>query len=251
MVGRLCLLAVAAAALLVQMSFSDHKRFFNTFLDILFPPTCTVCGEEGAWVCSDCIAGFAPCENNRCPLCAKPFYRGFLCLTCRDQSALSQCCSSFAYTDALKTAVHAIKFGGARLSIPLLIPFLCDTWRMLGNDAVDCVMPIPLHVRRERERGYNQAELFARGVAEHIKKPLLTDILIRTRETKAQAELSREERRVNTQGAFSCRAGGTTAGASVLLIDDVCTTGATLEQAARTLREAGAREVNALTLAHG
>lgn len=122
---------------------------------------------------------------------------------------------------------------------------------MLGNDAVDCVIPVPLHVRRQRERGYNQAELFARGIAKNMGKPMVADILIRTRETKAQAELSREERLVNIAGAFLCRVDGGIEGASVLLIDDVCTTTATLEQAALALREAGAREVSALTLAHG
>lgn len=228
-----------------------YKKFFNTFLDIVFPPTCTVCGEEGAWICPACIAGFSPCENTRCPLCKKPFYRGFLCVSCREQCAFSQCCSSFSYTDALKRAVHAIKFGSARLSIPLLVPFLCDTWDMFGNDAVDCVMPIPLHVRRLRERGFNQAEVFARGVGVHLGKPLMTDILIRSRETKAQAELSREERRANIKDAFSCRADARFDGASVLLIDDVCTTGATLSDAARALHRVGARTISALTLAHG
>lgn len=220
-------------------------------LDLLFPPLCAGCGEEGSWICRSCFAALRPHKNDRCPLCKKPSFRGFLCVWCRAYSPITQIISVFVYADRLKRIIHAIKFGGASVCIASFAPYLREAYQRFCGAPVDCIIPVPLHVRRLRERGFNQSALFAHAFSVGTSVPILTDILVRGRATCAQAELSREKRAHNVQNAFQCRIPDTIGGVSVLLVDDVCTTGATLADAARALRDAGAREVSALTLAHG
>lgn len=102
-----------------------------------------------------------------------------------------------------------------------------------------------------RERGFNQSELIARAYASHTDRQRIIDVLVRNNATRAQAELTREERQHNVVGAFSCTSSERVIGRSILLVDDVFTTGATLNEAARTLRMSGAQRICALTFAHG
>ena len=117
-----------------------------------------------------------------------------------------------------------------------------------GLYAVDCVMPVPLHPRRIRERGYNQATLIAEIFAQQINLPILADALVRSRMTESQTSLGAFARRKNVDGAFAARSSGVR-GLSILLVDDVCTTGSTLQACGDALRDGGASEVYALTVA--
>jgi ComF family protein len=110
------------------------------------------------------------------------------------------------------------------------------------------IIPVPLHPTRERDRGYNQSALLARGLAEAAELPVRNDLLARVKATAPQVELGAEARRENVCGAFHCETGSAT-GLRVLLVDDVCTTGATLEACSQALRAGGAGSVWALTLA--
>jgi ComF family protein len=109
-------------------------------------------------------------------------------------------------------------------------------------------VPVPLHAARQRERGYNQAALLARELAAHLQRPIVENALVRTKVTAPQVGLGAEERRNNVRGAFRCATNGL-AGKGVLLVDDICTTGATLEAACKALRENGIPSVWAYTLA--
>ena len=177
--------------------------------------------------------------------------RGFLCIWCREESALSQMISSIRYDDRVARIIHRIKFGSVSACIPSLAHLLIDAWNRFGSDGPWLVVPIPLHRQRLRERGFNQAEIFAKHLCSAEGLALRPELLVRKRATKAQAELERDKRHENVQNAFLCHLPHAVEGKSVLLVDDVCTTGATLNEAARTLRTAGAAEVRAISLARG
>ena len=151
------------------------------------------------------------------------------------------------YEGTLREIIHALKYAG-RLS---LAKPLAAQMRVRGNDvlrAVDCVVPVPLHWRREHQRGFNQA----REIARHLGPPVVC-ALVRRRATRPQVELAADRRKANVAGAFAARRAwfrdDRIRGKNVLLIDDVSTTGATLNACARVLQERGASAVYALTAA--
>lgn len=146
----------------------------------------------------------------------------------------------------LREAIHAFKYEGVRVLAGPLGQLLACTWQQ-GNVPVDVVLPVPLHRARLRQRGYNQSLLLARVLGAETGLPLREDGLTRQRNTRAQVGLSPEQRRANVQDAFVCTAPNLH-GQRVLLVDDVLTTGATLEACATALLQAGVREVWALTL---
>lgn len=221
-------------------------------LDVVFPPECTACGREGAWVCSSCRRGLATHQNAQCPACGKPSWRGFFCVDCRADSYLSQCIAAFHYSDKRAARmVQTLKYGFVTKSAPSLASCMVRAWKEYGGAVRGLCIPIPLHCSRMKERGFNQAELLARGCSQEIGYTFRDDVLIRTRATPPQAELSREDRKSNIRDAFLCVQPSVVRDTDVVLIDDVYTTCATLQEAARVLKECGAVQVRALTFAHG
>jgi ComF family protein len=162
-------------------------------------------------------------------------------------SAIDRLVAVGAYDGAFKDIIHALKYQGRR-SIALGLAALMRTRapHLLSN--ADVVVPVPLHWRREYARGFNQA----REIAKHLRRPVL-DALVRTRATRPQVELSKDQRQENVRGVFAVKrrwwARPPLAGLKVVVIDDVSTTGATLSACAAVLRNAGAAEVSGLTAA--
>jgi len=146
----------------------------------------------------------------------------------------------------LREAVHALKYEGLRVLAAPLGELLAECWRAERLRA-DVVVPVPLHPARLRQRGYNQSALLARELSRRIGIPLREDALARTRNTPAQVGLSAAERHANVSGAFGCADDGLR-DLHVLVVDDVLTTGATLEACAEALQTAGVASVSALTL---
>jgi ComF family protein len=143
--------------------------------------------------------------------------------------------------------VHHLKYrNGRALALPL--GSIMATWCDAHALRADVIVPVPLHPDRLRERGYNQAALLARELERRVGLPVRESVLSRVRYTRSQMELDAEARRRNVQGAFRC-ADGRVRGQHVLLVDDVCTTGATIAACADALRAGGAARVEALTLA--
>ena len=228
----------------------------DSLIAILVAPVCAACDQPlGAptrsAVCSRCWDAIVPFTPPLCAHCGDPLpswrvisIETSRCPRCRRRgSALSQMRALGAYDGALRRIVHALKYG-RRPTIARRLGVLMRGSSGDVTSGVDLAVPVPLHRRRRRERGFNQAEELAR----HLGLPW-ADVLRRTRATPSQTDLPAGRRHGNVRDAFAMRRRASVAGRRVLLVDDVCTTGATLEACARVLREAGASDVRALTAA--
>jgi ComF family protein len=221
-------------------------------LDAIIPRRCGLCGRFDAFLCMQCSASLPEAAPPRCPTCwSIPGSRG-ACRTCATVlvHSLAGVRARYRLEDGARRLVHALKYDGlSALAAPmgaLLAPTLAD-WAI----APDLVAPVPLHPGRERRRGFNQAALLARALAERAGLPVEARLLRRTRATAAQVRSGGvEARRANVANAFAVTDAGRARGRTVLLVDDVCTTGATLRACADALRAAGARSVYGLTFAH-
>jgi ComF family protein len=217
-------------------------------LDLIFPPRCASCDEPGAYLCAACLARIDWISPPLCPHCGEPTPAGAPCPRARRHLPLLDGLRSAAWhTGPLRVAVHRYKYRGQRVLAGPLAGILLRAWRREPPPA-DLLVPVPLHAQRLRERGFNQSALLARHVSHEIGIPMDAHALRRVRHTAPQVELSGPERLANVEGAF-VYAGASLSGRAVCLVDDICTTGATLQACASVLREAGARSVWAFTLA--
>ena len=219
----------------------------SQFLDLLFPPRCACCKQFGAWLCEACVNGFRRVQGPCCARCGDVLTSGSLCSRCRtNPPRIDAVRSVFHFEDGLREAVHQFKYEGLSVLAEPLGTLMAAYW-WEHPLAADVVVPVPLHRKRVRDRGYNQSALLAQVVAAEHAIPVNVDTLVRRRATVPQVGLSVERRAKNVAGAFECRCDAL-AGAEVLLIDDVCTTGSTLESCAVALYGAGVRAVRGLTL---
>ena len=207
---------------------------------------CAVCGER--------IHGFAGsfAKESAAPASADGGdFDAQLCGLCRRAQPPFQRAVAFgAYEGVLRELLHLFKFEGVRSAEHILGQYAAQAASALPI-ADTLVVPVPLHVRRRRERGFNQAERIARAAARELRLPLVTGCLERTRWTESQIGLTRHQRRANLRGAFRVnkRNRGRIAGRDVLLMDDILTTGSTAAECARVLMRAGARQVFVATVA--
>jgi ComF family protein len=210
---------------------------FDQLLDLVFPPRCAGCRRRGALFCATCCASCHPVE----PAVNKALHQQLASLF------LASTTGAYGFTGAIREAVHTLKYDRRkRIAIPL--GDLLSQQYAAHPVEVDAIVAVPLHLERQRTRGFNQAALLAQQLARHTRLPLSTDDLVRVRETVQQAELHREQRRTNLRNAFAWQSAAPPP-ARILLIDDVITTGATVEAAAQALCQAGAEAVHALALA--
>ena len=223
------------------------RKWLSILLDLFYPPHCVVCGHSGAWLCADCIEDIPFIEPPICQHCGKPIDRPGVCSVCEGSTSYLMSMRSVApHLPPLQQALHALKYEGVRVLAESLGTILAHTWQQEPAPA-SVIVPVPLHRSRLRRRGYNQSVLLAKELAQRIALPLCRGALLRERDTRSQVGLSREERWANVWGAFRCPSGDL-CGQDVLLIDDVLTTGATLEACASALLDAGANSVWAFTL---
>jgi len=221
----------------------------NLALDCLFPQQCVGCGRMGSFICYDCSAHLPFLHPPLCPHCGQPQMSGILCANCAGRtSSVLFIRSAFRFEGTVRQAVHELKYRNVRAIGPLLASYIAPVLREAAY-APDLIVPVPMHPRRKRRRGYNQADILARSVGKLVSVEARTDVVQRSRDGASQLESGTSaRRRSNVHGAFAC-ANRLVSGKRVLLVDDVCTTGATIEACATALRSAGAAEVAAVTVA--
>ena len=238
-----------------------NKHFLKTvaafMLDTFFPKFCFGCHHEGTYICQDCENTMGIVEYSFC-LCKKPklLLAPGTCSSCAAKN-LDGLSAALPYNNTLtKTLIHYLKYEPfvTELSEPLA-SFIINHLQLIEKKKEDfagfVVLPIPLAQKRMRWRGFNQSQEIAKYLAEFLEIPALNDVLVKTRETKTQIELSETEREQNVKGVFAVKNQQVILGKRILLIDDVYTTGSTMEEAAKTLKVAGAKEVWGMAVARG
>ena len=224
------------------------------FLELIAPRTCGACRSDLPRVvqgplCGDCLASVRPLEGRVCERCGAPNAgHESLCRRCREGLfAVDAVRAAFAYRPPIRELLHAFKYRGRLDAGCALADWMAGLYPRHPEIAgARAVVAVPLHRRRLRERGFNQADRLADAVARVAGLPRRTG-LVRVKKTAAQWELSRAERLANLEDAFAWE--GPPPPSRVLLIDDVCTSGGTLEACGRALQAAGAEEVKAFVLA--
>ncbi|GAB4303086.1 MAG: ComF family protein [Desulfuromonadia bacterium] len=229
-------------------------------MDILLPPRCQGCGgvletTVPPHLCACCRQGAVPIISPLCPSCGIPFpdYGGgdHLCGEClHSPPAYRFARSAFVYGGVIADLIHDLKYGKKtvrrRVLGELLLERLGETVSRWG---ADILVPVPLHPSRLRSRGFNQSLLLGEVIAPLLSLPIERSLLLRTRQTPSQTTLSRQQRLTSPKGSFALADPERVRGRSVLLLDDVMTTGGTLNECARVLVRGGAVEVSALTVA--
>lgn len=212
-------------------------------LDLLFPPVCVGCRRVGRWICATCWPNVSWLVNRRCGVCGRPSSTS-TCLRCSGSAGpLTTVLAATEFGGIAREAVHALKYQQRQAIHGMMGGLMAEVAR-----EVECelVIPVPLHRGRRRERGYDQSALLARAVARHLRLPY-AEALARTRKTQQQATLDEMARRANVVGAFACRT--RLKGEAILLVDDVSTTGATIDAAAQALVDQEAGRITGLVFA--
>lgn len=225
--------------------------------DLLLPPACLLCGERlpgrtpATDLCPACRAGLPRPAPARCPVCAvahrSPTPSIHRCESClRRQPPFTRVHAVGPYAGTLKEAVHHFKYRGQLSLERPLGNLLAEAVSMAHGPRPDLVVPVPLHIDRLRERGYNQSLQLARQAGRLLAVPVAPALLRRVRTTAPQQGLDAAARRSNLRGAFAVT--GSLAGRHLLLVDDVMTTGATAGECARVLQAAGAAAIEVAVL---
>ncbi len=228
--------------------------------DILFPPRCIICGgspERGgkAPFCSDCLRKVSFIKPPLCTCCGLQFAdtggANHLCGDCLSKRPFFSTARALGiYDTILLDTIHLFKYGGNILVGERMGRVMAGhRYDSLSISEFSLIIPIPLHPKKLRERGFNQSLVLGREIAKKFSIPLDFDTLIRKNDTKPQVNLGRSERMKNVKGAFMVRQKERIEGERILLVDDVYTTGSTVNECARVLRAAKASDVAVLTLA--
>jgi ComF family protein len=243
---------------------SAVKAASSSLFSIVFPSDCRICRAPltniaSLPVCDPCLAKIVPLEGPLCQICGEKLFHTIaetddtpLCAICRRVGAhFSRAAAYGAYEGALRDLIHLFKYNGIRPAGKILGGLLNQTVAAIALPDSVIVIPVPLWSGKRTSRGFNQAEAIARTFI-HFQSSSIqldTSILIRTRETASQTGLTRHQRRANVRGAFAVVKPTKIKGRSILIVDDVMTTGTTAGECARVLRRAGAKEVFVATIA--
>jgi len=218
-------------------------------LDLLFPRWCVGCGKEGSYICDDCRRNLPFISPPVCPYCGRPLGHETQCRGCDNTPAeIDGIRAPFIFDGVIRRAVHELKYRNLRMLAPAMAGLLNDylTENPLPGDVV---VPVPLHRKRLRERGYNQSALLAGELGRLRELPVIENCLVRRSYTPPQARSAGVgERQKNVENAFACL-DSRLKNKKVVLIDDVSTSGATLNAGAKALKASGAASVWGLVLA--
>jgi ComF family protein len=214
------------------------RYFYDTWVDVLFPPLCYIC---------DCYLSTG--KKIICQKCWEeiPIFDGSLDQSLRKRS-FDKLFILFEFQDTIRQLIHLLKYK-RHLTLAKYFAFAAiNRFNSFKDRSYDAIIPVPLHKVKKRERGYNQSEEIANAVSECIKVPVKTEQLVRIRPTSTQTRMSKEEREMNVGQAFHCPE--KLKDINILLIDDVITTGSTIEACVKILKQSGANLVDILVIAH-
>ena len=233
--------------------FSRVKEFF---LNLFFPLNCLNCQREGSYLCEDCFALIDFSINQYCPFCRPPkiVLDGKACYFCRKDRNLTGLFSAASYQNfIIKKAISQFKYGPCVKTLAkTLASLIVHHLQLIEKQASfsqAILIPVPLTKKKQKQRGFNQAEEIGKELSKFLKIPLVNNVLTKIKETLPQVELSGKERGENIKGVFLCKNPDAVRGKKILLVDDVFTTGSTMEECARVLKIADAREVWGVVIA--
>jgi ComF family protein len=233
------------------------KRFLKTYLDFLFPPRCPLCfrliePSKYPSFCPECLGDVSFIEPPFCIQCGIPFAsrseEGHLCGRCiASAAAYTRARALSVFSGTTQAAIHVLKYQNRPYIASLLMGLVERIPLDLDFVQYDVVVPVPLHRNRLKQRGYNQSLLLGREIHRRWRVPFDGRLLKRFKETVPQIELTGQRREENVKGVFSLL--GDPGGKRILLVDDVFTTGATVNECARVLLKGGANQVDVFTVA--
>lgn len=238
------------------------KEWADAAADLLFPPRCPVCDKPVAYydrkrrICRGCVSGLPVIRGSRCFCCGRQLkdQEKEFCADCRKNGTkryfirgLPLC----TYDDVMRTSIYRLKYGGRREYAEFYGAMMAEAFGSAVKRAgIQGIIPVPLHPKREYERGYNQAALLARAFGKRVGIPVYEDYVVRTRHTPPMKMLSAGERQNNLKKAFKIGRNDVKLKITIV-IDDIYTTGSTIDAVAKALKEAGMLKVYFLTLASG
>ncbi len=228
-------------------------------VDLIFPPLCAFCGtplgeDDRGEICPGCLRNIRFISPPICPTCGVPFVsqsvEDHLCGQClRRKWHFGSARALGLYDGPLREAIHALKYEGKAFLAKPLVGLLGRAYPFVDYGSYDFLVPVPLHTKRLRERGFNQALVLARAIRRREGVPCTGFILRKTRPSAPQIDLRPKEREKNVKGSFAVADPAKVRGKRVLLIDDVMTTGSTANECARELLKAGSARVDVFTMA--
>jgi len=235
------------------------KPFIKAVLDFLSPPLCHICrsfipGAGELHICTECRDRLPLVKPPLCTICGIPFIGAggnHICGQCQTQPPhFDSALAHLLYEESARDLIHTFKYSHkTHLRRPLALLALEGLTEFISDRTPDVIIPVPLHRSRLRSRGFNQAVLLGELFSSRLSLPMLTDGISRTRQTEPQIELSADDRRINVKGAFAVNRLGGILEKRILLLDDVMTTGSTVNECAKVLKKAGAASVVVVTLA--
>ena len=234
------------------------KNLTQFFLNTLFPIKCIYCSQKfDVFLCEDCLKKIVYIENQTCPVCKTFNEKGDVCIKCRSVSMPDGLIAMCEYNHIISELLQAYKYNGIA-GVEAIINFIVASFFKRNSLKMrfyidDCVIvPIPLHKKRLQEREFNQSEVIANIVASHLNTPVNKTLLKRIKNTPKQSLLSKEKRIENIQNAFAIDNIDIVHQRNVLLIDDVYTTGSTMQECVRVLKDkANFKKIYGLVLAKG
>jgi len=221
----------------------------NKLLDIFFPKKCLGCGQANTYFCLACFNQIKLNPNDNCFFCKKPTIQGNICIECKKQTYLDKIITATEYT-LVKNLIKKFKYQYIKELNEPLSQLLIESIKEISKNVI--IIPIPLHKIRQRKRGFNQAELLAKNVSKYFNVPMYVNILKRNKHTEPQANIKNtEKRKENLKNVFEIENKELIKNKTIIIIDDVITTGATIIQAAKILEENKAKEIYGLMVAKG
>lgn len=226
------------------------QKLKNILLDTLYPPLCAVCSAEGVFLCTNCTPKLPVKSIQTCPVCFKSSPFGAVCSSCTAKTSLDGLLVAFNYEyQPIQELIKTFKYRYAE-DISVQLASLLAFWLFRNQKGTHkYVVPVPLHTKKKKQRGFNQTELLARELSKRITAEY-SPLLERTRYTDIQAQLSREERKKNVKDCFTCLPDVNPAGVYIV-VDDVASTLSTLDECAGELKKKGAGKVWGCVIARG